>query len=40
MKFSAGVTEYWPEVKDDLTNIIWSHRTNSESELQKALSGK
>jgi len=31
------VTDYWPEVKQDLTKVIWSHATNSQNKLQKAL---
>jgi len=31
------VTEYWPEVKDDLSKVKWSHATNSEKELNDAL---
>ena len=34
------VTEYWPELKDDLTKVIWSHATNSEVKLQTAFEGK
>ena len=34
------VAEYWPEVKDDLTKVIWSHATNSKVKLQTALEGK
>ena len=34
------VTEYWPELKDDLTKVIWSHATNSKVKLQTALEGK
>jgi len=30
------VTDYWPEVKQDLTKVIWSHATNSQNKLQKA----
>ena len=33
------VTEYWPELKDDLTKVIWSHATNSKVKLQTALEG-
>ena len=38
--FSSDVTDYWPEVKHDLTKVIWSHATNSQNKLQKALEGK
>merc|ERR1712165_117653 len=30
------VTDYWPEVNQDLTKVIWSHATNSQDKLQKA----
>lgn len=31
------VIEYWPEVKDDLTLVTWSHATNSKQKLEDAL---
>ena len=31
------VTDYWPEVADDLTRVSWSHATNSEALLDQAL---
>ena len=37
--FYSDVTDYWPEVKQDLTKVIWSHATNSQNKLQKALEG-
>ena len=36
----SDVTDYWPEVKQDLTKVIWSHATNSQNKLQKAFEGK
>ena len=33
------VPDYWPEVKTDLTKVIWSHATNSKSKLQQAFQG-
>ena len=38
--FSKDVTEYWPEVKDDLSKVKWSHATNSQKELNDALTSK
>ena len=38
--FPQDVTEYWPEVKDDLSKVKWSHATNSEKELNDALTSK
>merc|ERR1711934_710942 len=40
--FSSGgamvrVTDYWPEVADDLTRVSWSHATNSKALLNQAL---
>merc|ERR1719219_1111620 len=32
------VTDYWPEVSDDLSLVTWSHATNSQAELAAALS--
>ena len=34
------VIEYWPEVKDDLTLVTWSHATNSKQKLEEALRSK
>ena len=31
------VTDYWPEVAEDLTKVSWSHATNSRAKLDKAL---
>ena len=31
------VTDYWPEVADDLTRVSWSHATNSKALLDQAL---
>jgi len=31
------VTEYWPEVKDDLSKVKWSHATNNKTDLDDAL---
>ena len=31
------VTDYWPEVAEDLTKVSWSHATNSRAKLNKAL---
>ena len=38
--FPQDVTEYWPEVKDDLSKVKWSHATKSEKELNDALTSK
>ena len=27
------VTEYWPEVSEDLSLVTWSHATNSQAEV-------
>ena len=42
--FSSGgggamvrVTDYWPEVAEDLTRVLWSHATNSKVLLEQAL---
>ncbi len=35
----AEVTDYWPEVEGDLTQVRWSHATNTREELQVALVG-
>merc|ERR1712062_141977 len=32
------VTDYWPEVSEDLSLVTWSHATNSQAELATALS--
>ena len=34
------VVDYWPELGNDLTKVIWSHATNSKEKLQNALDGK
>ena len=34
------VVDYWPELENDLTKVIWSHATNSKDKLQQALNGK
>ena len=34
------VVDYWPELGNDLTKVIWSHATNSKEKLQDALDGK
>ena len=31
------VTDYWPEVADDLTRVSWSHATNSQALVEQAL---
>ena len=31
------VTDYWPEVAEDLTRVLWSHATNSKALLEQAL---
>ena len=28
------VTEYWPEVSEDLSLVTWSHATNSQAEVE------
>ncbi len=33
------VSDYWPEVADNLGLVIWSHATNSRQELEDALRG-
>jgi len=33
------VPEYWPELANDLTKVVWSHATNSQEKLKKALEG-
>ena len=38
--FFQDVIEYWPEVKDDLTLVTWSHATNSKQKLEDALRSK
>ena len=38
--FTLDVIEYWPEVKDDLTLVTWSHATNSKQKLEDALRSK
>ena len=38
--FFQDVIEYWPEVKDDLTLVTWSHATNSKQKLEEALGSK
>ena len=38
--FIQDVTEYWPEVNDDLTLVTWSHATNSKQKLEDALKSK
>ena len=40
INFPKDVTEYWPEVKDDLSKVKWSHATNSQKELNDALTSK
>ena len=42
LAFNSGgamvrVTDYWPEVADDLTRVSWSHATNSKALLDQAL---
>ena len=37
---SLDVPEYWPELANDLTKVVWSHATNSREKLKKALEGK
>jgi len=34
----VDVTDYWPELNGDLTKVTWSHATNSQEKLAKALS--
>ena len=34
------MVDYWPELGNDLTKVIWSHATNSKEKLQNALDGK
>jgi len=34
----VDVTDYWPELNGDLTKVTWSHATNSQELLAKALS--
>ena len=36
----SDVIDYWPELENDLTKVIWSHATNSKEKLQNALEGK
>ena len=31
------VTDYWPHVSDDLSQVSWSHATNSHHDLDEAL---
>lgn len=33
------MTDYWPELENDLTQVIWSHATNSREKLENALQG-
>ena len=33
----AEVPEFWPEVADDLTLVVWSHATNSQGMLATAM---
>jgi len=33
------VADFWPEVRDDLTLVIWSHATNSKELLEEAIEG-
>ena len=28
------VTDYWPEVSEDLSLVTWSHATNSQAEVE------
>ena len=42
LAFNSGgamvrVTDYWPEVANDLTRVSWSHATNSKALLDQAL---
>ena len=38
--YFSDVPEYWPELANDLTKVVWSHATNSQEKLKKALEGK
>ena len=38
--YFSDVPEYWPELENDLTKVVWSHATNSQEKLKKALEGK
>ena len=33
----AKVPEFWPEVADDLTAVVWSHATNTKDMLETAI---
>ena len=33
------VADFWPEVRDDLTLVKWSHATNSKELLEEAIEG-
>ena len=39
LKIFSDIPDYWPELGDDLTDVKWSHATNSQRELADALNG-
>ena len=40
MHFFSDIPDYWPELGDDLTDVKWSHATNTINKLDEALNGR